>query len=274
MLLEDMMPRNHKISIEQTRNDEVGVESLKGYVNRSFKTQYIQLNDSYVGSHMLFASGVHYKPENWSGVGSSVLDTSKALVEVKYSIRDFSNKGFGNPSWKTIPDEVWRKFFSLFSPFADEKFSCRYFLKNMEENFSTLPDGKTPCFVCSLYSDTVKKLNRRIENCLVMNFLNEWQVKFPIFVKYWDKISTAKELNDIVVAFDQLSDVSYSVKFNKYGREKKETIDKLTGFEKLLAELEDKRSKFFEEAADAMNELSQEFGIELDIDDHCCSKPE
>ena len=266
------MSRNHQIPIGQTRNDEVGVESLKGYVNRSFKTSYIRLNDSYVGSHMLFAIGVHYKPENWS----SGLDPEKALVEVKYSIRDLYNKGFGNPSWKTIPDEVWRKFFSLFpdDEFADEKFSCRYFLRNMEESLSTLPDGKTPCFVCSLHPDTVKKLNRQIENCLVMNFLNEWQVKFPIFVKYWDRISTAKELNDIVSAFEQMSEVSYSVKFNKYGREKEETIDKLTGFEKLLAQLEDKRSRFFEEAADAMNELSREFGIELDIDDHCCSKPE
>ena len=261
----------HKISIGSARNAEVGVENLKGFVNRSYRLTNLRIEDSYVGCMMGIALGVHIEQDKISND-----ETFPAFVEVKYCIIPNSAGRPAHPTWTSIPEEVWLKFFSLFpkDKFADEKFSCRHFLSEMAKGITTLPDGKTPCFKVNLDPFSGKGLTKRLEDSSVVQFMDAWQVKFPTFVKYWDRIWTAKELNDLVSAFDEIGEVSYSVKHNKYGKEKVEVLDKISGYEKLLAQREADQAKLFEEAADAMNELSEKFGIEIDIDEHCCSKPQ
>ena len=259
----------HKIAIGSARNAEVGVENLKGFVNRSYRLTNFRIEDSYAGCMMGIALGVHIEQGKISND-----ETCPALVEVKYCIIPNSAGRPAHPTWTSIPEEVWLKFFSLFpkDKFADEKFSCRHFLSEMAKGITTLPDGKTPCFKVKLDPFSGKGLTKRLEDSSVVQFMDEWQVKFPIFVKYWDRISTARELNDIAAALDEICNVAYAVKYNKNGVQKKEVIEAIGGYEILLAKKEALLSQVFEEAADAMNQLSEEFGIEIDIDDHCRSK--
>lgn len=263
------MARYRNITLGSAKNADIGVGSLNGFVNRSFRLPNIGIDDSYVGSRMGLALGVHVERDVVECVGPY-----SALVEVKYCILENNSSRPPHPTWTNIPADVWSKFFDLY-PKDDgtaDAFNCHKWCRMLENGMTTLPDGETPCFKLVLGDEEGSSIAKRLGASPLVKFIYEWQVKFPIFVKYWDRISTARELNDIAAALDKICNVAYSVKYNKYGGQKKEVIEAIGGYEILLAKKEALLSQVFEEAADAMNQLSEEFGIEIDIDDHCRSK--
>lgn len=263
------MARYRKMTLGSARNADIGVGNLNGFVNRSFLLPNIGMDDSYVGSVMGFSIGVHVEQDVVECVGPY-----SALVEVKYCILENNSSRPSHPTWTNIPADVWRKFFDLYpkDDGTEDAFNCHKWCRKLENGMTTLPDGKTPCFKLELGDEEGSSIAKRLGASPLVKFMSDWQVKFPIFVKYWDRISTARELNDIAAAMDEICNVAYSVKYNRHGVQKKEVIEAIGGYEILLAKKEALLSQVFEEAADAMNQLSEEFGIEIDIDDHCRSK--
>ena len=90
-----------------------------------------------------------------------------------------------------------------------------------------------------------------------------------IYILYGEKISTAKELDNIVSALSDMRYVIHNIRHNKYGNKRQEYIEKLSMLEATLRAREDELSKKFEEAADNMNILSEQYGIEIDLDKRC-----
>lgn len=254
-----MIPQN--LILLPTRNRDGGIKPIKGFVNRSFETiSWVSVYDCYPGTKIKFFLGIHLRPE-----------TSSALIEVKYGIIENETWSILPINWRCIDQATWLKFFDLYIKndaicYIDLE-QCR----KLKRQIATLPDGKTPAFNCDLDMYT-GDLNKKINECLVSRFLHTWQVKFSIFLLYGDKISLANELNDIASAMSNISDVSYNIKHDKYGNKRRECIEELSGVEVALKAKEDALSKKFEESADAMNLLSEKYGIEIDIDEHCCSK--
>ena len=248
------------ISVKPARNEDIGVGNLRGFINRSFLLSEITIADSYAESEMGFALGVHAQKDG------------SALVEVKYRVIEYAKPLGPGVSWKNIPEKVWRKFFDMHRTTMETKttsdLKCFKLCRTLENGFATLPDGKTPCFKIEL-DDCKNPSVKQVLCCPIVKFLEVWQFKFPVFLKYWDKISTMKDLKDLVDAIDRISEVAYSIKTNTLKARKHDAICELKKYEMRLAELEDKLSKVYEDAADAMNELVDKFGIELDLDDHC-----
>ena len=248
------------ISVKSARNDDIGVGNLRGFLNRSFLLSEITICDSYAESEMGFALGVHAQ-----GDGS-------ALVEVKYRVIEYAKPLGPGISWKNIPEKVWRKFFDMHRTTMEtgttSDLKCFKLCRTLENGFATLPNGETPCFKIEL--DDCKNLSaKQVSCCPIVKFLEVWQSKFPVFLKYWDRVSTMKDLKDLVDAIDRISQVAYSIKTNTLKARKHDAICELKNHERRLVELEDKLSKVYEDAADAMNELVDKFGIELELDDHC-----
>lgn len=248
------------ISVTSARNADIGVESLRGFNTRSFTLSELTIDDSYVGSQMGFALGVHAQNDG------------SALVEVKYRVVEFANPLWSGISWKNIPEKVWRKFFDMHRtatfPGMTSDLKCFILCRMLENGLATLPDGKTPCFKIEL-DDCKNPSTNQMSRCPIVKFMEAWQAKFPVFLKYWDRISTVGDLCDLVAAIDQISEVAYSIKTGLYKTRKHDAILELKNYEAHLEALENQLSKVYEDAADAMNELADKFGIELDLNDHC-----
>ena len=251
------MNRDCNILVTSARNTDIGIESLAGFVNRSFILREILIPDSYPQSRMGFALGVHAQKDG------------SALVEVKYRIIEHVNTLDQNVSWKNIPETVWRKFFDMHRPIIESNVKCHNICRTLGNGLTTLPDGKTPCF--KIEFDGYKKLSaKQISCCPIVTFLKLWRVRFPLFIKYGDKVSNMEDFNELVIAFNGISDVIYSIKLGDYKTKKQSAIHKLKRYEEYLRTLEDKQDKICEGAASAMNELADNFGIEIDLDNYCC----
>ena len=255
---------SNRLALSAIKNRDGGIEPIKGFINRTFETtSYARIENRYGGTKVKFLLGVHLRIDEPS---------FHALIEVKYGILEYENQQTLPNQWKHIDKATWLKFFNLVIENGDpvSPLYCDYveLCRQMKYLMTTLPDGKTLAFNCDLGMN-VGKLNRRISGCLVSQFLDTWLVKFPIFILYGEKISTAKELNDIASALSDIKFVSHNIKHNKYENKRQECIEKLSGLENVLKAKEDELSKQFEEAADAMNLLSEQYGIELDMDKHC-----
>ena len=250
------MNRDCHILIKSARNTDIGIESLLGFVNRSFILSEILIPDSYPQSRMGFALGVHAQKDG------------SALVEVKYRVVEHANTLDQNVSWKNIPETVWRKFFDMHRPIIESNVKCHDLCRTLGNGLTTLPDGKTPCF--KIEFDGYKKLSARVSCCPIVTFLKLWRVRFPLFIKYGDKVSNMRDFNELVIAFNGISDVIYSIKLGDYKTKKQSAIHELKQYEEYLRTLEDKQDKICEGAAAAMNELADNFGIEIDLDNHCC----
>ena len=250
------MNRDCHILIKSARNTDIGIESLAGFVNRSFILSEILIPDSYVKSQMGFALGVHAQKDG------------SALVEVKYRIIEHVNTLDQSISWKNIPELVWRKFFDMHRPIIESNVKCHDLCRTLGNGLTTLPDGKTPCF--KIEFDGYKKLSARVSRCPIVTFLKLWRVRFPLFIKYGDKVSNMRDFNELVIAFNGISDVIYSIKLGDYKTKKQSAIHELKRYEEYLRTLEDKQDKICEGAAAAMNELADKFGIEIDLDDNRC----
>lgn len=256
------------ILVTSARNTDIGIESLAGFVNRSFILSEILIPDSYVKSQMGFALGVHAQKDG------------SALVEVKYRIIEHVNTLNQNISWKNIPEKIWRKFFDMYrtsikgmieseEPWTESDAKCHELCLKLKDGLMTLSDGKTPCFKIEL-GDYKKLSAKQMLCCPIVTFMKLWRVQFPMFIKYGDKVSNMEDFNELVIAFNGISDVMYSIKMGNYKTKKQAAIHKLKRYEEYLMTLEDNLSKIYEGAASAMNELADNFGIEIDLDNHCC----
>ena len=257
-----------KLALSAVKNCDGGIESIKGFLNRTFATtSWVSVENRYAGTKMKFLLGIHLLTGETS---------SHALIEVKYGLLEPGKWSVMPNQWRHIDRATWLKFFDLFIENDDPVSSLNWDrleqCRKMKYWMTTLPDGKTPAFNCDLDMN-VGKLNRIISECLVFQFLDVWQVLFPIFILYGDRISTAKELIDIASALSSINDVAYNIKYDRYGIKRQEFIEKLSKLETALKAKEDALSKKLEESADALNLLSEKYGIEIDIDEHCCSKP-
>lgn len=251
------MNRDYHILIKSARNTDIGIESLSGFVNRSFILSEILIPDSYPQSRMGFALGVHAQKDG------------SALVEVKYRVVEHTNALDQSISWKNIPELVWRKFFDMHRPITESNVKCHDICRTLGNGLTTLSDGKTPCF--KIEFDGYKKLSaKKMSYCPIVTFLKLWRVRFPFFIKYGDKVSNMEDFNELVIAFNGISDVIYSIKLGNYKAKKQSALYALKQYEEYLMTLEDKQDKICEGAADAMNELADNFGIEIDLDDHRC----
>ena len=250
------MNRDGNILVTSARNTDIGIESLVGFVNRSFILSEILIPDSYVKSQMGFALGVHAQKDG------------SALVEVKYRVVEHANTLGQNVSWKNIPEQVWRKYFDMHRPITESNVKCHDICRTLGNGLTTLSDGKTPCF--KIEFDGYKKLSAWVSRCPIVTFLKLWRVRFPFFIKYGDKVSNMRDFNELVIAFNGISDVIYSIKLGDYKTKKQSALCELKRYEEYLMTLEDKQDKICEGAADAMNELADNFGIEIDLDDHRC----
>ena len=254
-----------KLYLTAVKNVDVGIEPIKGFVNRAFVTSScFRIDNCYDGTRMCFLLGVHIEPppSQW------------AFVEVKYGVLDKDDWGVPADKWKRIDYITWLRFVDMFVG-EESSFNCESLeqCRQIKCLLTTLPDGNTPAIKCDLGMNVGKTANR-LSDCLVGRFLTTWQVKFPLFLLYGDRISTARELNDIAAALTDINDVAYSIKIDRHNVKKRECIDKLKGLEISLKEKEDELSELFEESADAMNILSDTYGIEIDIEERCCTKPE
>ena len=251
------MNRSGNILVTSARNTDIGVESLMGFITRSFVLSEIQIPDSSGKSQMGFAIGVHAQKDG------------SALVEVKYRIIEHVNTLNQSISWKNIPEQVWRKFFDMHRPIIESNVKCHDLCRTLGNGLTILPDGKTPCF--KIEFDGYKKLSaKQISCCPIVTFLKLWRVRFPFFIKYGDKVSNMEDFNELVIAFNGISDVIYSIKLGDYKNKKQDALYSLKQCEEYLMTLEHKQDKICEGAATAMNELADKFGIEIDLDNHCC----
>ena len=249
------MNRDCHILVKSARNTDIGIESLAGFVNRSFILSEILIPDSYPQSRMGFALGVHAQKDG------------SALVEVKYRIIEHVNTLDQSISWKNIPEQVWRKFFDMHRPITESNVKCHDICRTLGNGLTTLSDGNTPCFKIEV--DGYKKLSAWVSCCPIVTFLKLWRVRFPFFIKYGDKVSNMRDFNELVIAFNGISDVIYSIKLGNYKAKKQSALCELKQYEEYLMTLEDNQDKICEGAADAMNELADKFGIEIDLDNYC-----
>ena len=261
------MNRGDNILVTSARNTDIGIESLAGFVNRSFILSETWIPDSYAGSKMGFALGVHAQKDG------------SALVEVKYRVVEHTNTLGQNVSWKNIPETVWRKFFDMYrtsikgmmeseESWTESDAKCHDLCRTLWNGLTTLSDGQTPCFKIEL--DGYKKISTWVSRCPIVTFLKLWRVQFSLFIKYGDRVSNTRDFNELVIAFNGISDVIYSIKLGDYKNKKQAALYVLKQYEEHLMKLEDNQDKICEGAADAMNELADKFGIEIDLDNHCC----
>lgn len=256
---------SEKLYLTAVKNVDAGIEPIKGFVNRAFvTTSWFRIDNCYEGTRMRFLLGVHIEPppSQW------------AFVEVKYGVLDKDDWGIPADKWKRIDYITWLRFVDMFVG-EERSFDCESLdqCRQIKCLLTTLPDGKTPAIKCDLGMN-VGKIANRLSDCLVGRFLTTWQVKFPLFLLYGDRISNARELNDISAALTDINDVAYNIKSDRHNVRKSECIDNLKGLEISLKAWEDELSELFEESADAMNILSDTYGIEIDIEERCCTKPE
>ena len=246
-----------KLYLASVKNADVGVKSIKGFVNRSFVSiPWFSVCDSYFNTRMKFLLAAHTK-KDCDG-------TYSAFVEVKYGIAPKSGYTISSEQWKSIDRETWLKFFRVATRDGND---------NMLKPLMTiLPGGETPAFHCDLGFNRMPL--RSMCCCAVANFLDCWRVEFPIFLLYGDRISSFQDLKEISSAMTSINSVCFSVKNNTYGNRREKAIEELGDLELKLEVFEEALSQVMEESADAMNILSDKYGIEIDIDEHCCSKPE
>ena len=255
---------NVKIYTHTMRNEELGINQFKGYVNRSFNTTSIRIDDSFIGSRIHFGLGVHYKES--AGI---------VLVEVKYLLSKHQMRWFDkNTKWKVIPKEVWDKFFKMY---LDDEYAGQYccldICRDMANAITATAPYKSLCFKCKYDESQRGGLSKWVENCLPVLFIREWQVKFSTFVKYHNVISNPKELNALVAAMEDISGVSYNIKHNVSEGRKEEFMDRIASHQSEIEANTRELERICSEGADAMNELSDKFGIELDLSQDCPGNP-
>ena len=233
-----------RICIYKMRNDDLGIDQFKGYINRSFNTSSFRIEDSYAGSRIQFGFGVHYKAAE-----------SIALVEVKYLLSKHQSGLFSEgETWKVVPKEAWEKFFNMFDSFS----ICSAMRKAMVDE----RQGRPLCFACEMHcSPSIGKL----VDILPLDFLEVWKDMFPVFIKYHKVIKGRKDLDDMVSAMDDLHDASWKIKVDSYASRKKEIMEKLKRTESEIENNAKLLEDVYSEGAEAMNVLQEQFGIELDL---------
>lgn len=252
------------LNLSPIRNVDVGVESMEGFINRSFVTKsWFFVRDRYLGTKMKFILGMHFH----RGVDGIF---PYALLEVKYTVESLSGDfGISKYKLKSIDQETWLRFFDLFM--EDFRVQEDRLCQRMKQLLTTLPDGKTPAFKCDLFD--VTNFGNVLGECLVSQFLGTFRWEFPLFLLYGDRISTSMELDNILKVMTDIDDISYYVKHNIYETKRKESIDALLNLESEVSAKERELSNVFEKSADAMNMLSDQYGIEIDLDNACCPIP-
>jgi hypothetical protein len=247
-------PYPKSISLRRTRNEEVGVPVIRGYHTKSFVTKNFVISDRQQGTYVGICLGVHI-PSN--GVGD-------AKVEIGFSLAPYRMQ------WKPIDKDVWLKFFNMCGSWSGTKPSI-VLLQKMRDGMDDLPNGQV-CFSINLNDDKSSGLDMKLYQSYIVEFLYDWQSTFTIFLKYHDRISNVDELVELKKTLHKLVDVSYLCREDKYAIQKAQAIEKLRKLEADLNGYADRLDKLYEDAADALNELSDKYGIEIDLNDNCCEK--
>lgn len=245
------------IILKPVKNAVVGVAQLKGYTNRSLATRDFCINDCYAGTRVAIYLGIHIHDDgkvafDWFG--------NNAKVEMGFRILPKGGSYFDKTLWRPVEKEVMLKFLSLYDHVAMEG-EEREVLANMKSRMSTLPNGR----LCWDYYIGKGPLESATRGCYIRTFLANWNCSFVTFLKYHDRINTIDELVEIQNAMDEICSVAYNIKNPRIEHQKAERIEKLAKYEKFLAEKEAAINKCYEDAATALNELSERFGIEVDV---------
>ena len=249
------------IRLAPTRNADVGVANMPGKLNRSFETRDFSIDDGYAGTRVRLAFGVHIdKSPDWNEPGQT-----NALVEVRAKIVPKGGSTFDNSLWKPIGKDVWDKFLDIYAVDPRE-YRMHSVHKDMRNLMVVGDDGKTVYFKCCIDAK-YGMLKNRVSEIYLSLFLAKRAESFSTFLKYHDRINTFSDLVAICDAMGGLAAVSYNVKHKRHVIWKRDLLEKLNGYRAQLAEKEAALNMIYEQAADAMNELSDRFGIEVDVTD-------
>ena len=256
------------ISLWQATNKEVGVPVIRGYRTKSFVTRDFVISDCRRRTCVGICLGVHI-PSNKVG---------DAKVEIRFGLAPFVARD-NKMQWKLIDKDVWIKFFDMCGSWYGAKSSTTLLqkkpsialLQKMRDGMDVLPNGQI-CFNINLNGDKSSGLDMKLYHSYIVEFLYDWQSTFTIFLKYHDRISNVDDLVELEMTLYKLFDVSYLCNGDKYAIQKSQAIEKLKKLEADLNGYVERLDKLYEDAADALNELSGKYGIEIDLNDNCCEK--
>lgn len=137
-------------------------------------------------------------------------------------------------------------------------------LKDILENKSIVNiDGRT--FIKANYSRRFTVYD--IKDTFIGNLFARNGKELALLLKYHDRVKTHKDARRVLEAMSMVDDVLYEIEYNSLDDDKKRMIDDIKHIQEELEKTNLKSTTICEDAAEAMNELSSVFGLDLVLDE-------
>ena len=224
--------------------DKVNALDIKGYRRRAY--YYNEFFNTYVGWNAETQYDrfilIVYQNEN-------DLMCEIRYMESSYNLEPVSEK----PSSKTIDPDIIRKFYdALRGDFVNsriEEIDGRMFIHGIETN--------TP--IRSHYGKYT--IGRMFAGMLVESYGSQ----LCVAIRWNEKLPTFSDICDVCRRLSSMVYNANGIKNNFYGCKKKSMSDMISHLRKEIDELNGKMEKICELSANAMNTLSEKYGIEVSI---------
>ena len=224
--------------------DKVNALDIKGYRRRAY--YYSAFFNTYIGwkekSHYDRFILIVYQNEN-------DLMCEIRYMESSYNLESVSEK----PSSKTIDPSIIRKFYDVlrgdYVNSRIEEIEGRMFIHGIEPH--------TP--IRSHYGKYT--IGRMFAGMLVESYGNQ----LCVAIRWNEKLPTFIDICDVCSRLSSMVFNANEIKENWREREKKNLLDDISSYRKEIDELNGRMEEICELSANAMNTLSEKYGIEISI---------
>ena len=218
------------MDIYQTRNEDIGSKPKKPFVSRSYNLGTVCLECSYHNKRMYLACTVRQRKGE---VGNS-------QVELKYKWQDSPSS-----EWKAVEQWIMRKL--LNNPPVDSKL-------HWYDNSVLVVDD--------IHSLTCNG----IQDSRIIQFIMSYGITIAIMTRF-PMVKTFSDADMVCRAMDDISNVSYPLHNNTFGKSIEELKKSITDLSNKISESESEFVNICEKSANSLNILSERFGIELKLNE-------
>jgi ethanolamine ammonia-lyase large subunit len=89
--------------------------------------------------------------------------------------------------------------------------------------------------------------------------------EIAVAIRHGDKLSSMEDATNAADALMEIADSKYKVEYGWNLQRRKNILDKIREIKECIRRDEQNKDEVFNEAADAMNTLNEDFGIEIDF---------
>ena len=194
--------------------------------------------------------------QTWFGVIlHSPKDGDSMLVETRYT---YANSWSLRREWKPVPFSVAKILFPDGSATISSPYTIDQSLNVFEHNGNLvlkIPYSKVGRWV--YVADLAKNI--------IGKFFTNFGEEIAVAIRHGDKLSSMEDATNAADALMEIADSKYKIEYGWNLQRKHDIIKRIQEVKESIRRDEQNKDEVFNEAADAMNTLNEDFGIEIDF---------